>query len=109
PALLSSTAHSPSPISTFSLHDALPIFGGSDRVASPKRLGHSAVGDRPAKAAAAGLKIFQIPARFRHPYFETDMRIAGRCRESGEDRKRTRLNSRHGKISYDVFGLNKKR
>src|SRR5690606_41672269 len=69
-------------IYTLSLHDALPICGHPSRRASARR----GSGDR----AAA--------------WRETDVRS-----RSASDRKSTRLNSSHVKISYAVFCLKKKK
>src|SRR3712207_7152755 len=40
---------------------------------------------------------------------ESDNPISNRCRDAGEDRKSTRLNSSHANISYAVFCLKKKK
>src|SRR5690606_42064967 len=96
----------PTPISTLSLHDALPIsahpagrrFPGGPppigprgaAVAQPATRHHTARSD---PAAAAHLE----PAR------------RGRPGDPVGDRKSTRLNSSHVKISYAVFCLKKKK
>src|SRR5436305_10218622 len=75
----------PTEIYTLSLHDALPIFGGKRRRASSAEISSSG---RP--------KVFAQPA----------------CRASSSirsDRKSTRLNSSHVRISYAVFCLKKKK
>src|SRR5436309_9822053 len=68
-------------IYTLSLHDALPILfaPGAFMTATPRRV-----------AACTSMVSTPIPAR-------------------GEDRKSTRLNSSHVKISYAVFCLKKKK
>src|SRR5690606_41989667 len=66
-------------IYTLSLHDALPICGARYRQARQRR----------GRCRAQGLR------RRRH-------------RRAGRDRKSTRLNSSHVKISYAVFCLKKK-
>src|SRR5437773_12195262 len=67
-------------IYTLSLHDALPIFGGSP-ARSVRALRHGGAG-----AGAGGLP-----------------------RRAFQDRKSTRLNSSHITISYAVFCLKKKK
>src|SRR2546430_17492107 len=77
-------------IYTLSLHDALPISGGS------RRGGHQ-------------------PAVRRHPLPDGDRAgrhrgtARGRARRPARDRKSTRLNSSHSQISYAVFCLKKKK
>src|SRR5690606_40545768 len=83
-------------IYTLSLHDALPIFLGADRDVLQVRI---------ARAHAA---------RRRHRLVEASVDAAGlrvdlpRERVEVGDRKSTRLNSSHVKISYAVFCLKKK-
>src|SRR3989442_2548915 len=71
-------------IYTLSLHDALPIStsGRSGRVSSP--------------APPTTTRAASRPTRWR-------------ARRSGRDRKSTRLNSSHVRISYAVFCLKKKK
>src|SRR5690606_41908852 len=98
-------AHDPATteIYTLSLHDALPIFHNAAELArlDPKkdaaRLGHT-VGKRKrmeiiAKATELGIKVLN----------------AGKLAPKEKDRKSTRLNSSHVKISYAVFCLKKKK
>src|SRR5690606_41180590 len=90
-------------ISTLSLHDALPILGdrnGPDRQPRTCRAGARAHSqrDRGAQRESGG--------KPPHPLW--------RQRQGGErgralDRKSTRLNSSHVKISYAVFCLKKKK
>src|SRR5207245_7183347 len=99
----------PSPLSTLSLHDALPIS------ALPVRAHEHIV-----------VPLFQprLPhhsARFIHLKFRTiqhrladftDISDRMRCKpilRIEPDRKSTRLNSSHGSISYAVFCLKKKK
>src|SRR5256885_11045440 len=72
-------------IYTLSLHDALPIYRGTDR------------------AAAAGARAPRPP----RPRRRADRSPSARLRGRG-DRKSTRLNSSHLVISYAVFCLKKK-
>src|SRR5690606_41280370 len=89
----------PPHVYTLSLHDALPIFGAAsfDSGASAV-LAVSDVSD--GSAAARGLR--GDAARRRAGFF------AGGAASSAADRKSTRLNSSHVKISYAVFCLKKK-
>src|SRR5436309_10788229 len=84
-------------IYTLSLHDALPIFE-RHRFRRSRALRHCTPG--PAKKVGLPARIFALrgggnPTRPRHfPFL---------------DRKSTRLNSSHVKISYAVFCLKKKK
>src|SRR5690606_42107782 len=88
-------------LSTLSLHDALPIWGGD------------AAHERPRVRRAAALQ----PGRAPHRVHERPGRDGqpvdhGRGRlepAPDQDRKSTRLNSSHVKISYAVFCLKKKK
>src|SRR5690606_41506472 len=89
-------------LSTLSLHDALPIFvlrravGGGGSVAEhASRRGHQDLPRRRHRGGTGGEGHQQRPH---------DVRPACRRR----DRKSTRLNSSHVKISYAVFCLKKK-
>src|SRR5436305_4952529 len=95
------TAPPPPAIYTLSLHDALPIFG-PERDVNPKtppaRL-RRLNGRRISLQVVSSGDINPIPER--HDLLESADRIAG-------DRKSTRLNSSHVRISYAVFCLKKK-
>src|SRR5690606_41636710 len=86
-------------ISTLSLHDALPICrnargtrgAGRGRAAARHRAG------RRDRGARVGARTY-VRARRRR-----------RANRRGRDRKSTRLNSSHVKISYAVFCLKKKK
>src|SRR5690606_41998448 len=104
-----STARAPTRISPLSLHDALPICGEA-RVA---RLGQRAGVDRPPLVI-----MDRLVARGLVPLLETQIGIADPAKPvddngvpqigpGGVDRKSTRLNSSHVKISYAVFCLKK--
>src|SRR5690606_39870245 len=88
----------PAPISTPSLHDALPI--------SPFSACHACGTIRMEKVFSTG------NARDWRALFTTT-KSTDRSRDAGRenllDRKSTRLNSSHVKISYAVFCLKKKR
>src|SRR5690606_42128702 len=92
-----------------SLHDALPI-AARDRVvtvAVPIRNGAARVGDAPSLLLDA-----RLPERARRPHLDAAARVGARraghaapWRAEERDRKSTRLNSSHVKISYAVFCL----
>src|SRR2546430_10038811 len=81
-------------IYTLSLHDALPIYHGSDGGGNAVQGQHvggghrDVLGERPVQGHA------------------DDARVA---RHQRADRKSTRLNSSHSQISYAVFCLKKKK
>src|SRR3712207_8743235 len=77
-------------IYTLSLHDALPIWGGS--------------GGR-GRGCAFSLRLLDSEQRPR-PQHQHD---GGQVGEADADRKSTRLNSSHANISYAVFCLKKKK
>src|SRR5690606_41210152 len=82
---------------TLSLHDALPIFDHED--ALHDMLGSLArMTSRDALVKRAGPLVMRLPDDLRA--------VSSAVRE---DRKSTRLNSSHVKISYDVFCLKKKK
>src|SRR5436305_11156777 len=83
----------PTDIYTLSLHDALPIFVDQLGQAQPLRRGGDVSRPRGAQLRQVAL---DVPHRRRQ-------REAAR-----EDRKSTRLNSSHVRISYAVFCLKKK-
>src|SRR5690606_41277159 len=90
--ILTDTA--PTEMYTLSLHDALPIYPG---LADARQ--------RPADAFAGASRSVVAPAGLAD-------RGSALCRLQSadrEDRKSTRLNSSHVKISYAVFCLKKKR
>src|SRR5690606_41853060 len=95
-------------IYTLSLHDALPIYDGAIGIWPPAPSNHrggksaygscgqgastpSSWGNRPGRGAVGG-------SRWER----------GQSGRGGRDRKSTRLNSSHVKISYAVFCLKKK-
>src|SRR5207245_10030707 len=84
---LCSIDRAPSQISTLSLHDALPISGGSVATVTPCSCANAATVSRPAATPSA----------------------SGTGSSWNSDRKSTRLNSSHGSISYAVFCLKKKK
>src|SRR5690606_41504227 len=82
----------PPEIYTLSLHDALPISTTDDLIARLRaELKEAAAAKRPVTAAVA-----------RHS-------MGGQSLPRDGDRKSTRLNSSHVKISYAVFCLKKKK
>src|SRR5690606_42161457 len=90
-------------IYTLSLHDALPISRHVlEGVAGRRRLHGGFLGGRPGRIAR--------PCPVRRAAFTGGVRRAASCGEiAARDRKSTRLNSSHVKISYAVFCLKKKR
>src|SRR5690606_41234107 len=107
---LSSAAPPPSPASyTLSLHDALPIYAlRFTPKGSPIEIGVGV----DARRGVAHLSVIDhgpgIPAQQRAKIFQRFWRAdTSRSRDSGGDRKSTRLNSSHVKISYAVFCLKK--
>src|SRR5690606_42092819 len=102
------SAPSSTVISTFSLHDALPIYQSEDVVAQ---------GDQGVRAVEEPLVVLETDVGVAGPVVEAAANgPVGRVDEErveeeeagGEDRKSTRLNSSHVKISYAVFCLEKK-
>src|SRR5690606_40691648 len=92
-------------ISTLSLHDALPIFQRLQF--APHRL--PGVGrQQPRQPLGRGVG----PVRRRKGVVDVEVAQLGELRREGRvvllDRKSTRLNSSHVKISYAVFCLKKK-
>src|SRR5688572_13584763 len=81
-------------IYTLSLHDALPIFFGADRI---RRRVHRHAGILP-----AGVDDVEAQAEIRIATAVEQPLLHG-------DRKSTRLNSSHSQTSYAVFCSNKKR
>src|SRR5207302_10469120 len=97
------TAASTTEFSTLSLHDALPISSG--------RLVVVGVVGEPVHPAAAE-PAFELPdvARIEVRPLEDQNDVGGLVfKGSHLDRKSTRLNSSHVKISYAVFCLKKKK
>src|SRR5690606_41317691 len=108
--LLALCPESPAPRShTRSLHDALPIFGLRARHADVAVLVGELAGEqvRQPVGAATDLEpvLLPVPGRERRR-----LRMVERVEvaDAVEDRKSTRLNSSHVKISYAVFCLKKK-
>src|SRR5690606_40080043 len=98
PICFFSNATPTSALYTLSLHDALPIYGGPSVVLldRPKGKARSQSHRRRHSSTKLGMGFDEL---------ERARRAAG---DSGVDRKSTRLNSSHVKISYAVFGLKKK-
>src|SRR5690606_42064685 len=94
---------------TLSLHDALPIYDG--RVTDPELMSIGAFAERAGMTASA-LRFYDDAGLLRpdrvdpvtgyRRYSEAQVARADRLRR---DRKSTRLNSSHVKISYAVFCL----
>src|SRR5690606_40997057 len=94
---------------TLSLHDALPIlrrpYGRAVHAETTRwRSGsHHIVTRSPGRNCTLSASILARPARSRSPMLSTRFR----CEPKYSDRKSTRLNSSHVKISYAVFCLKK--
>src|SRR5436305_6347463 len=102
-------AHQPPRTSTLSLHDALPIFGLSIALL-PHRLADS-LGDCPVSLAVDDQRV-DAAAHVVHRGITQDPDVAGVGVDldlADRDRKSTRLNSSHVRISYAVFCLKKKK
>src|SRR5690606_42013237 len=95
---------SPSPLSTLSLHDALPISlpGADPRVPGHTRAKRQMKDHRLQERATQSLRLFENVRVGGH-------RLPTRTFSNSRDRKSTRLNSSHVKISYAVFCLKKKK
>src|SRR5690606_41369978 len=87
-----------------SLPDALPILGGA-AAEGEVRVGEHG-GDAHAEARAGGIGDLQLAERER---LIDQLEAVVRVEREVEDRKSTRLNSSHVKISYAVFCLKKKK
>src|SRR5690606_40877940 len=88
---------------TLSLHDALPIL----RAAIAAAFAYGAVDQQPARRVGE-LVLLAAPALFRRAGLVVDQH--GHAGGGPQlDRKSTRLNSSHVKISYAVFCLKKKK
>src|SRR5690606_40007697 len=99
----------PTQVYTLSLHDALPIFTGAQLEPPPPDDGHLTC------ATVYAQRIPQPSPRIGPPNKPQPAPMAGQVGggkhgSSGQsDRKSTRLNSSHVKISYAVFCLKKKK
>src|SRR5690606_41276040 len=96
-------------VSPLSLHDALPIFAGSALAVEQccqVKFPLTRSSPRPCSRAPVRCVPRRNPRSAGGPPVESRH---GRCeRDEHEDRKSTRLNSSHVKISYAVFCLKKK-
>src|SRR5690606_41441797 len=107
PVLFFSFTHSAATeLSTLSLHDALPILRARllHRQLTAVRLD---LGEQYAELAHLQRRCGLRACRVRHGYAR--QAAAARALPNGLDRKSTRLNSSHVKISYAVFCLKKKK
>src|SRR5690606_41578347 len=92
---------------TLSLHDALPIFDNPDRYRE-RRWGSGPIRrdqERPGRSVL--VHIDRDHALVRRDLER--LHVPVRLEDDAADRKSTRLNSSHVKISYAVFCLKKKR
>src|SRR5690606_41686630 len=88
--------------STLSLHDALPISVESAPAADVDEAAQAAIEDTAPPAEA------EVEAAAAEPVVEEAPKKKPARRTTRKDRKSTRLNSSHVKISYAVFCLKKK-
>src|SRR5690606_40080731 len=103
------TVRAPGLIYTLSLHDALPIYGDTHEALLPDALaarppGAMRPGTVPAHPARRHVRACAGGAAAGCPARRPDRARPG-SRPAGLDRKSTRLNSSHVKISYAVFCL----
>src|SRR5690606_41972829 len=93
-------------IYTLSLHDALPIYGDFGNAENLGPEINTAGNEMFPRPVASGALFFSSDG---HPGFgKLDIFVAETKDGQLEDRKSTRLNSSHVKISYAVFCLKKK-
>src|SRR5690606_41290194 len=90
----------PTAIYTLSLHDALPISLAAERETTKPE--HPEPSEQPRRLSDG-------QSRAPDPCADGFLGIAERLDPRREDRKSTRLNSSHVKISYAVFCLKKKK
>src|SRR5690606_40176557 len=91
---------------THSLHDALPIYRNVETARSVEAHDHR---DRPLRCLLDAVgDVIGHHRRDRALDLEQEDIGVGRCGRGAGDRKSTRLNSSHVKISYAVFCLKKK-
>src|SRR5690606_41588242 len=94
-------------ISTLSLHDALPIFGGDPRpLGGEQRAGAPEAGGDLVEHQQHVVLVAQLP---QHPQVAGVVEAHAARALDDRDRKSTRLNSSHVKISYAVFCLKKQK
>src|SRR5690554_7786592 len=85
-------------IYTLSLHDALPIYEAEPMLFERRLDGINHVA-----------QVSVLAAKMRVVFVLTCLFDVGLCLHEGGDRKSTRLNSSHVRISYAVFCLKKKK
>src|SRR5690606_41863811 len=95
-------------LSPLSLHDALPIFIGDSLQFVVAGIRVSVRMKEKVVDAVELLAVYlSVGGQFQHPV-QADGRVIGSLLLADQDRKSTRLNSSHVKISYAVFCLKKK-
>src|SRR5690606_41326954 len=102
--LLSSSTHTATTENyTLSLHDALPIY--------PRNLPKELIAEDNTIAIRLTKDGFckKLISKINAPLVSTSANISGEPSPNSLDRKSTRLNSSHVKISYAVFCLKKKK
>src|SRR5690606_41725241 len=105
----SSHAPSPAPLSALSLHDALPICSSAGRALQSHCRGQGFESPllhfRPAPPRRGPLHVSPPQRATRAPRVTRRTSPASKRHGGERDRKSTRLNSSHVKISYAVFCL----
>src|SRR5690606_39718492 len=101
-------ARAPTPIHTLSLHDALPISGNMDSMINRYTADHKIRRDDAYTPGNVGGKrpdraVTVYAQRCREAFKGVPVIIGGIEASLRRDRKSTRLNSSHVKISYAVF------
>src|SRR5690606_41897672 len=102
--------HAPPPTETLplSLHDALPIWRTLERLIRPSALQVRRVHELRVERSGDGLPNAYVVAGSAAVVRHDRLTAVLVERRDDEDRKSTRLNSSHVKISYAVFCLKKK-
>src|SRR5690606_41575373 len=106
--ILSRIVPPPPGIATLSLHDALPIYQGAFRGCAPLPRRARRGPDRPCRPSGSRRHDGPVAARSRGRAHLPGGGPGGRGLARTRDRKSTRLNSSHVKISSAVFCLKKK-
>ena len=71
--------------------------GRRGSVAPRHRCSQRGLSDNPREAAVANALELSIPARARHPHFESDVRISGRLNHAGDPTEGRQLSERSGR------------
>src|SRR5690606_40363864 len=102
-------ASAPTEIYTLSLHDALPILPSAnlDKFLSELERGKDKITEKSLKAEDVSTQYYDVESRLKskRAYLERYQQMVSSAKSVKDllDRKSTRLNSSHVKISYAVF------